>query len=259
MGIAKEITKRIPYKEGLKLAKDLFKKFKNATPAQQKIIKQEVKAKGLTDKFNYIKLKTNPTQPLKQIKEYGHTPAGKKPSLDIYEDTAAGTGRKKGGKIKYKARGGEAGKGIKFKSSKPLPPMHRGTGPKVSRKDTTKPTKSIKKTNTDKNKKLLDALAAVNKKIRGRTNKQIENLIKKQKADKTLVDDRFKHHVATRPSRVEDTRFVGRSDKVSPKKDVASTHRKISTSRFKKGGTITKRKKGGKVGSGSAFVASLYK
>ena len=151
--------------------------------------------------------------------------------------------RKKGGKIKYKARGGEAGKGIKFKSSKPLPPMHRGTGPKVSRKDTTKPTKSIKKTNTDKNKKLLDALAAVNKKIRGRTNKQIENLIKEQKADKTLVDDRFKHHVATRPS----------------KKDVASTHRKISTSRFKKGGTITKRKKGGKVGSGSAFVASLYK
>ena len=160
-------------------------------------------------------------------------------------------------KVKYKARGGEAGKGIKFKSSKPLPPMHRGTGPKVSRKDTTKPTKSIKKTNTDKNKKLLDALAAVNKKIRGRTNKQIENLIKEQKADKTLVDDRFKHHVATR--RVKDTRFTASSDKVLKKKPIASTDRKISTSRFKKGGTITKRKKGGKVGSGSAFVASLYK
>ena len=101
----------------------------------------------------------------------------------------------------------------------------------------------VKKVAQAKNKKLLDALAAVNKKIRGRTNKQIENLIKEQKADKTLVDDSFKHHVATRPS----------------KKDVASTHRKISTSRFKKGGTITKRKKGGKVGSGSAFVASLYK
>jgi hypothetical protein len=165
--------------------------------------------------------------------------------------------RKKGGKIKYKARGGEAGKGTIFKSDKPLPPMHRGTGPKVSRKDTTKPTKSIKKTTTSK--KLLDALAAVNKKIRGRTDKQIENLIKKQKSNKKLVDERFKHHVATRPARVKDTRFVGRSDKVSPKKDVASTHRKISTSRFKKGGTITKRKKGGQVGSGSAFVASLYK
>ena len=157
---------------------------------------------------------------------------------------------KKGGKITYKARGGEAGKGTIFKSDKPLPRMHRGTGPKISRKDTKKPTKSIKKTTTDKNKKLLDALAAVNKKIRERTDKQIENLIKKQKADKILVDDRFKHHVATRPSRVKDTRFTASSDKVSPKKAVASTDRKISTSRFKKGG---------QVGSGSAFVASLYK
>jgi hypothetical protein len=35
--------------------------------------------------------------------------------------------------------------------------------------------------------------------------------------------------------------------------------KEVNVSLRKKGGTITKRKKGGKVGSGSAFVASLYK
>ena len=115
--IIREGLKRIPYKEGLKLAKDLFKKFKNATPAQQKIIKQEVKAKGLTDKFNYIKLKTDPTQPLKQRKAYGHTLAGKKPSLDIYEKTGAGVGRKKGGKITKRKTGGKVGSGSSFVAS----------------------------------------------------------------------------------------------------------------------------------------------
>ena len=115
--IIREGLKRIPYKEGLKLAQALFKKFKNATPAQQKIIKQEVKAKGLTDKFNYIKLKTDPTKPLKQKKAYGNTPAGKKPSLDTYENTGVGAGRKKGGKITKRKSGGKVGSGSNFVAS----------------------------------------------------------------------------------------------------------------------------------------------
>ena len=117
MGIGSELIKRIPYKKGLKLAQDLFKKFKKATPAQQKIIKQEVKAKGLTEKFNYIKLKTDPKRPLKEVKPYGHTRAGKKPSLDVYEKTGAGYGRKKGGTVSKRKKGGQVGSGSSFVAS----------------------------------------------------------------------------------------------------------------------------------------------
>jgi len=111
---------------------------------------------------------------------------------------------------KYRARGGEAGKGTIFKTKgKPYAEMTReekykwmrlGIEPKDSRKDTKKTTKIIKKTTNGKK----------------------------------LVDERFKHHTETRLPPVKDTRFVGRSDKVSPKKDVASTDKKIGVDTKKK-------------------------
>jgi hypothetical protein len=112
---------------------------------------------------------------------------------------------------KYRARGGEAGKGTIFKKKgKPYAEMTReekykwmrlGIEPKDSPTDTKKITKVIKKKTTN---------------------------------GKKLVDERFIAAVEKRPPPVKDTRFVGRSDKVSPKKDVASTDKKI--------GVVTKKK-----------------
>ena len=112
---------------------------------------------------------------------------------------------------KYKARGGKAGKGTIFKKKgKPYAEMTReeqykwmrlGIEPKVSPTDTKKITKAIKKKTTN---------------------------------GKKLVDERFIAAVEKRPPPVKDTRFTALSDKVSPKKDVTSTDKKI--------GVVTKKK-----------------
>jgi hypothetical protein len=78
--------------------------------------------------------------------------------------------------------------------------MRLGIEPKDSRKDTKKTTKIIKKTTNGKK----------------------------------LVDERFIAAVEKRPPPVKDTRFTALSDKVSPKKDVTSTDKKI--------GVVTKKK-----------------
>ena len=94
-------------------AKKLAKKYWSKGADKERIIK-EAKDKGILEKFNNFKLKNDPSKPLKQRKADGHTPAGKKPSLDVYDKTGAGVGRKKGGPVKKYARGGGVRKAARY-------------------------------------------------------------------------------------------------------------------------------------------------
>jgi hypothetical protein len=107
---------RLAYKPAIKLAKNLAKKYFQKGSNKKEIVKQ-VKDKGILEKFNNFKLKFDPKRPLKEVKPYGRTRAGKKSSLDVYEKTGAGVGRKKGGKITKRKTGGQVGSGSTFVAS----------------------------------------------------------------------------------------------------------------------------------------------
>ena len=113
---------RLAYKPAIKLAKNLAKKYFQKGSNKKEIVKQ-VKDKGILEKFNNFKLKFDPKRPLKEVKPYGHTRAGKKPSLDVYEKTGAGVGRKKGGKVAPRDEGVSYGpEGTIMKGGKVITP-----------------------------------------------------------------------------------------------------------------------------------------
>jgi hypothetical protein len=94
--------KKLSYTEKKKLGRKLAKKFDNTKSKKEKQnILKEVRDKGVREMFNKFKEPTG-----KSLGQTGYTSAGKKPSLDTYEDTGAGLGRKKGGYIKKYAKGG---------------------------------------------------------------------------------------------------------------------------------------------------------
>tara|TARA_R100001015_G_C4446301_1_gene38063 strand:- start:35 stop:382 length:348 start_codon:yes stop_codon:yes gene_type:complete len=107
MGLSAVTTAvKLGYKPAMTLAKKLAKKYWSEGSNKKDIVK-EAKEKNILQKFNNFKLKYDPKKPLDKKSDRAVSPtAGKKPSLDTYEDTGAGVGRKKGGYIKKYAKGG---------------------------------------------------------------------------------------------------------------------------------------------------------